>query len=131
MQLSEGKTCTGLLCCGLVCRDFSCQPLSDCACFISSLKASLSLAAVLNAAALLAVRLLGSFFDGTFGRKICARKEPSVLGIVMILQVHVIAKQFTCCSLLEMQRANEKLAFFWTALLSETPELEDGPLAES
>ena len=107
MHVSEDKTCTGLLCCGLVCRDLSCQPLSDCACFISSLKASLSLAAVLDAATLLAVRLLGSIFDGTFGRKICAKGELSALGMVTILQAHATAKQLTDCILIEMQRAHD------------------------
>ena len=51
----------------------SLQPVSDCACFMSSAKASLSFTAALKLAPPpLLGRLLGSFFDGTFGRKLCA-----------------------------------------------------------
>ena len=64
-------TCTGPAWgrCGLA---LSLQPVSDCACFMSSAKASLSFAAALELAPPLLGRLLGSFFEGTFGRKLCA-----------------------------------------------------------
>ena len=50
----------------------SLQPVSDCACFMSSAKPSLSFTAALELAPPLLGRLLRSFFAGTFGRKLCA-----------------------------------------------------------
>ena len=58
-------------CWGRLVRGLSCQPLSDCACLMSSLKAWLSFAAALELAAALPALLLGSCLEGILGRKIC------------------------------------------------------------
>ncbi len=62
-------------CWGRLCRGLSCQPLSDCACLMSSLKAWLSFAAALELAAALPALLLGSCLVGMLGRNTCAKPQ--------------------------------------------------------
>ncbi len=74
----QGKVLTWKGCCwGRLGRGLSCQPLSDCACLMSSLKAWLSLAAALELAAALPVLLLGSCFEGILGRNTCANHKKA------------------------------------------------------